>query len=129
MRFAASLVVLFALAACTKTGQMSLDATAKQSPQTMVVRVAKQAQTCWFGKKDKAFSRYRMATEVNSFSGKPRFLIVPRDNPGGLPKLVVQAERQSGRTELTVFGPLLTTSDGPRLDSSLRSWARGSTSC
>jgi len=129
MNPAAILVLFLALAACTQTGVMSTDDAARQSPQAMVVRVAKQAQTCWFAKKDPNFAKYRLASEVNSFSGKPRFLIVPSNNPAGLPKLVVQAERQSGRTELSIFGPLLATPAGPKLNSSLRSWARGSTRC
>ena len=94
-----------------------------------MVGVAKQAQACWFKRKDPALRPYKLAAEVNSYSGKPRILIVPRNNPGGLPKLVAQAERKSGQTVFTSFGPLLQTKDGPRLNANLRAWARGSKTC
>ena len=116
---------LILLAGCTQTGQSSGDG----GPQQMMVGVAKQVQACWFGKKDPALKGYTMAPEINSYTGKPRILIVPRNNPGGLPKLVAQAERINGRTQFSSFGPMLATSDGPRLDKSLRAWARGSKTC
>jgi hypothetical protein len=95
----------------------------------MMVHVAKQVQACWFVKDDPALKGYKMAPEINSYAGKPRILIVPRSNPAGLPELVAQAERINGRTTFTSFGPLLKTKDGPRLDASLRAWARGSHTC
>ena len=124
----AALAVLAALmavslAACSPTTRSGT------SPQSMMTHVAKQAQTCWFVKQDPAFKGYKLAPELNSFSGKPRILIVPSNNPGGLPKLVAQAERQAGQTQFTTFGPLLSSADGPRLDASLRAWSRGSKTC
>ena len=94
-----------------------------------MVRVAKQAQACWFGAKDPAFRPYRLAVEVNSHVGRPRILVVPRNRPSGLPKLVAQAERRGARNTFTAFGPLLQTSQGPRLRASLNRWAGGSTTC
>lgn len=115
------------LSACSPSSRST--ATATETPQSVMVRVAKQAQACWFAKKDPAFSRYKMATELNSFSGKPRILIVPKDNPQGLPKLVAQAERKTGGNQFSSFGPLLAGKDGKRLSASLRSWASGQTTC
>ena len=119
------LVILPALAvvACSQTTKP------EKGPRTTMVHVAKQVQSCWFAKKDPAMNGFTLAPEVNSYSGKPRILIVPKSNPGGLPKLVAQAERQNGRTNFTTFGPLLATADGPRLEASLRSWAQGSRTC
>ena len=113
------------LAACTQTSKPSI------GPQATMVHVAKQVQACWFARNggDPALKGYTMAPEVNSYTGKPRILIVPKSDPGGLPKLVAQAESSQGRTTFTTFGPLLATSDGPRLDASLRAWSRGSTTC
>ncbi len=99
------------------------------SPQTMMVRVSRQAQSCWFKKKDPALKPYKIASELDSYSGKPRILIVPRNKPTGLPKLVAQAERIGGKTRFTTFGPLLSSKDGARLNASLNAWARGSKSC
>ncbi len=117
------------LVACTQGKNVNLTSSARQTPQALMVSVAKQAQACWFKGNDPALRPYKLASEVNSFSGKPRILIVPRNNPAGLPKLVAQAERQSGRTSFTTFGPLLDTKDGPRLKANLNAWARGSSAC
>lgn len=122
----AAMVVL--LSACTQNNSSS-STVAQERPQTIMVRVAKQAQACWFKKKDPALRKYKMATELDSFSGKPRILIVPRNNPTGLPKLVAQAERRGGRNQFTTFGPLLKSKHGPRLTASLNAWARGQKSC
>lgn len=118
-------LLLFLLTACMPSGNLSPAVT----PQSMMVGVAKQVQACWFRKKDPAVKGYTMASELDSYSGKPRILIVPRSNPGGLPKLVAQAERSGGKVNFSTFGPLLSTKDGPRLEDSLRSWARGSRNC
>ena len=94
-----------------------------------MVRVAKQVQACWFKKPDPALKGFRMASEVNSYAGKPRILIVPKNNPQGLPKLVAQAEKSAGRVRFSSFGPLLASGSGPRLQTSLNRWAAGSTQC
>ena len=123
-------IAMMALSACAKNNRGGAETNALVStPQSLMVNVAKQIQACWFRNKDPVLAPYRMAAELNSYSGKPRILIVPRKNPGGLPKLVALAERMSGRTRFSSFGPLLTTSDGPRLQASLRSWANGSKAC
>ncbi|MEP1207903.1 MAG: hypothetical protein ABJM29_18925 [Rhizobiaceae bacterium] len=118
------LVPLIALAACTQTTRQETT-----SPRATMVNVAKQVQACWFAKNDPAMKGYTLAPEINSYTGKPRILIVPKSNPGGLPKLVAQAERKNGRTSFTTFGPLLSTSDGPRLNASLRAWSQGARTC
>ena len=120
------LLPLIALMACSQTSKQP---NSDNGPQSTMIRVAKQVQACWFAKSDAAMKGYKMAVEINSYAGKPRILIVPHNNPGGLPKLVAQAESLKGKTSFTTFGPLLATEDGPRLDASLRAWARGSRSC
>ncbi|MEP1092847.1 MAG: hypothetical protein ABJH63_11235 [Rhizobiaceae bacterium] len=122
---AAVVTAALAVAGCTQTAKSSI------GPRATMVHVAKQVQSCWFAKKggDPALNGYVMAPEVNSHTGKPRILIVPKNNPGGLPKLVAQAETSQGQTSFTTFGPLLATADGPRLDASLRAWSRGSKTC
>ena len=99
------------------------------TPQSVMVAVAKSMQSCWFGKKDPSFRKFKMATELDSFSGKPRVLIVPINKPTDLPKLVVQAQRIGGRNQVTSFGPLLQTADGSRIKRDVDRWARGQTSC
>jgi len=113
------------LAACQQTPKKAPGI----SPQTMMVRVARQAQLCWFKQNDPAFAEFAMATELNSHAGRPRVLIVPKSNPTGLPKLVIQAERNVGITDVATFGPLLDSKDGARIQSSISKWAGGSTGC
>lgn len=127
IRLSARLSALTLVAACTQSS--SPPAAPAERPQTIMLRVAKQVQACWFKRKDPALKPYKMASELDSYSGKPRILIVPRRNPEGLPKLVAQAERLGGRNQFTTFGPLLEGKDGPRLSASLNAWARGKTSC
>ena len=119
------------LAACTQTQKVPISSgsSGQLSPQSVMVRVAKQMQLCWFKKRDPALKKYKMASELDSYSGQPRVLIVPRNRPTGLPKLVAQAQKKGGRTQFTTFGPLLNSKDGPRLNASLNAWAKGQKSC
>ena len=90
-------------------------------------QVAIAAHKCWFASKDPDFRTYRMANELNSFSGQPRFLLVPAKNYGGLPLLVVQARGSSSRVE--AFGPLLNEKIGDRINADLARWGSGDSSC
>jgi hypothetical protein len=89
--------------------------------------VARAAHRCWFASKDPAFSKYSFANELNNFSGRPRFLLVPQNNYGGRPLLVVQAEGAAGR--LDTFGPLLEQPLGRRIDADIARWSNGDSSC
>lgn len=128
--------VLF-MAACQKQAPISLVSTSmnvKQKPEVAVANIAKIAQKCWFQSGDKAFKAFRLANEVSSFAGQPRFLLVPRKNPGGLPLLVVQAvaagNTSSGKfTNVNAFGPLLKTAQGHRILSDVNRWSRGTSTC
>ncbi|MEM7300456.1 MAG: hypothetical protein AAF468_05180 [Pseudomonadota bacterium] len=113
-----------AVTACQSTSPLD-----SVSPRDAMTKVARQAQACWFGANKQNFANYRLASEVSSYAGRPRVLIVPKNNPEGLPKLVVQAERRSGTTEVSVFGPLLDGKDGPLLEQQARAWAAGAKNC
>lgn len=123
------------LAACqAKTPPPSNALNTNQKPEVVVANIAKVAQKCWFKSGDKAFKAYRMANEVSSFAGQPRFLLVPRKNPGGLPLLVVQAEKKgtaaSGTfTSISAFGPLLEGSESQRILGDVDRWSKGDTKC
>ena len=90
-------------------------------------RVALAANSCWFKSGDAAFKPYRLAPELNSFSGRPRILAVPRNSPESRPVLVVQAEGNPAR--LDAFGPLMGTADGERIKRDVLRWAGGTSSC
>lgn len=130
-----TLACVIGLVACqAKTPPVTTSIKTKQKPEVAVASIAKIAQKCWFKSDDKAFKPYRIANEVSSFAGQPRFLLVPRKNPGGLPLLVVQAKQKgstaSGKfTDISAFGPLLKGKDGQRILSDVNRWSRGQTAC
>ena len=123
-------VLLFAIIALLAACQSQTQATnsgGKSAALRTMEPVAIAAHKCWFASKDPAFKGYRFANELNSMSGQPRFLLVPAKNFGGLPALVVQA--QGAKPDLQVFGPLMQEPIGKRIESDVRRWASGSSSC
>ncbi|WP_046120906.1 hypothetical protein [Ensifer aridi] len=90
-------------------------------------RVALGANACWFKSGDAAFKAYRLAPELNSFSGRPRILLVPRKSPEARPLAVIQAEGHPAR--LQAFGPLLSEPVGTRIATDVRRWAAGGQGC
>lgn len=114
-----------ALAACqSKEARVSsMDRTALSTME----RVAVAANTCWFKSGDAAFKDYRLAPELNSFSGRPRIMAVPKHSPEARPLLVVQAEGNPAR--LDAFGPLLDGPNADRIKRDIIRWANGTKSC
>ena len=90
-------------------------------------RVAVNANRCWFKSGDSTFQPYRLAPELNSFSGRPRILAVPRNSPESRPVLVVQAEGSPAR--LDAFGPLMDGASGDRIKRDVLKWASGTSDC
>lgn len=90
-------------------------------------RVALGANKCWFKSGDAAFKPYRLALELNSFSGRPRILLVKRNSPEARPLAVVQAEGHPAR--LQAFGPLFDEPIGTRMAKDIRHWAGGAEDC
>ncbi len=90
-------------------------------------RVAIGARECWFKSKDPAFAAYRLAPELNSFSGRPRILLVKANAPTALPALVVQAE--GNPADVQAFGPLMQDALAPRITADVNHWVHGSSGC
>lgn len=90
-------------------------------------RVALGANACWFKSGDAAFKPYRLAPELNSFSGRPRILIVKRNSPESRPLAVIQAEGHPAR--LQAFGPLFNEPLGTRMATDVKRFAAGGTGC
>lgn len=91
-------------------------------------RVALGANRCWFKSKDPAFTAYRLAPELNSFTGTPRILIVKKHSPESRPLLVIQA--QDHPAKLDAFGPLMSdTAIHARVNKDVNHWARGGKNC
>ncbi len=117
-----------ALAACQAAPSKTTSSGGGKSASLRAMEVvATAAHKCWFASKDPAFKPYKFANELNSFSGQPRFLLVPAKNYGGRPLLVVQAS--GGSSKVDAFGPLLSEPLGPRVTSDLTRWTSGDPSC
>ena len=128
--FRASLLLcMAALTACQSApaGPAAVASSSKSAALRAMEQVAITAHKCWFASNDAAFRSYSFANELNSFSGRPRFLLVPKSNFGGKPMLVVQAEGDPARVD--AFGPLLDQPPGPRVSADLKRWTGGSDSC
>ena len=115
------------VAGCQAGPKPAADTSGKSAALRTMEHVASNAHRCWFASKDPAFRDYRMADELNSFSGRPRFLLVPEGNYGGRPLLVVQAEGPSGR--VSAFGPLMDGPQGTRIAGDIGRWAAGGDGC
>lgn len=127
--FAATLT-LAAVAAlvsgCTTAKPRPAPAASKAALPVME-RVALGANACWFKSKDPAFSGYRLAPELNSFSGRPRILLVRAHSPESRPLLVVQAEGNPAR--LDAFGPMMGEPVAGRISADVNRWAQGGKGC
>lgn len=85
------------------------------------------ANRCWFKSKDPAFAAYSLAPELSSFSGRPRFLLVPKGRPEQKPLLVVEGQPGSGA--ISTYGPVMGTSLGPRVQADISRWSAGDGNC
>lgn len=88
------------------------------------VKLADAIGRCWFAPGDTTFAGYVYTPERNA--GVSRILIVKKDNPTGLPALVVQATSATGAS---VYGPLTDSPAGARIRADVTRWGKGGTSC
>jgi hypothetical protein len=121
------IVLALALTACQSSAPRPATSSGKSAALNTMERVATAAQTCWFVSKDPAFQGYRMANELNSFSGRPRILLVPAKSPEARPLLVVQAEGTPARVD--AFGPVMDGESGARIANDIRRWTSGNSAC
>ncbi|WP_027166396.1 hypothetical protein [Mesorhizobium sp. WSM3224] len=116
-----------ALASCQSTPKATPVPSGKSASLLAMEQVAISAHKCWIASKDPAFKAYQMANELNSYSGTPRFLLVPTKHYGGKPLLVVQAQGNSSRVD--AFGPLMNEPLGARISADITRWQAGNPSC
>ncbi|MBO0902318.1 hypothetical protein J1C47_01575 [Jiella sp. MQZ13P-4] len=90
-------------------------------------RLTLNANRCWFKSKDPAFSAYSLAPELSSFSGRPRFLLVPKGKPEARPLLVV--EGRSGSASVDTYGSLTGQPVGARIAADVARWSAGDDGC
>ena len=127
MKKTAGLFAVLFVSACQSSPSAPGAAAGKSAALRNMEQVAIAAHRCWFASNDADFRGYSFANELNSFSGRPRFLLVPKGNFGGKPLLVVQAEGAAGR--VTAFGPLMDGAQGARISNDVSRWAAGDARC
>ncbi len=124
----AALSALAFLAACApKPSPRPASANVSKAALATMERIAVGANNCWFKSKDKDFRGYAFAPELNSFTGRPRMLVVPARNLAGRPLLVVQAEGNPARIE--AFGPMMQQAHSSRISADINRWASGQKDC
>jgi hypothetical protein len=120
-------VGMLALALCACQSRSSAPVGPNRSALSTMERVALAANQCWFKSKDPAFAEYKLAPELNSFSGRPRILLVKAHSPEARPLAVIQAEGNPARLE--AFGPLFSSALAPRMQADANRWAAGGRGC
>ena len=127
MGFATGIVALSACSTPAPPVRSTQPEAKAESGLDRMERVTLAANRCWFKSNDPAFARYSLAPELSSFSGKPRFLLVPKGRPEAKPLLVVEA--QPGSRALSTYGPLMGTGIAGRVDADIRRWNAGGRAC
>ncbi len=124
-----AITLALALSACATRAPDYLEYAAYQDTNSVAIRIADRVGTCWFDGDNDTFAGFAYAPELNSFSGKPRILIVPKNDPAGLPQLVIEVSTGKRTTVVKLFGPLLATSRGTAIQADVERWADGGTQC
>ncbi len=121
----ATLALAAALSGCQMAGGGGTGtADFSNEAYNLSVRLADSIGRCWFAGGDATFAGYVYTPERNA--AVSRILIVRKDNPTGLPALVIQPVNGSSAT---VFGPLADSAAGPRIRADVARWSKGGTGC
>ncbi|MGO6873949.1 hypothetical protein ACCS85_19165 [Rhizobium ruizarguesonis] len=123
----ANAALLTAVAAMVAACQTPAPTGPNRAALPTMERVALGANACWFKSGDPAFAAYKLAPELNSFSGRPRILLVHKGSPESRPLLVVQAEGSPSR--LQAFGPMMSEPVAGRITIDVNRWSAGSKAC
>ncbi|MBY3227206.1 hypothetical protein [Rhizobium laguerreae] len=123
----ANAALLTALAAMVAACQTPAPTSPNRAALPTMERVALGANACWFKSGDPAFAAYKLAPELNSFSGRPRILLVHKGSPESRPLLVVQAEGSPSR--LQAFGPMMQEPVAGRITADVNRWSGGNKAC
>ncbi|NKK64349.1 hypothetical protein GFL88_12555 [Rhizobium leguminosarum bv. viciae] len=123
----ANAALLTALAAMVAACQTPAPTGPNRAALPTMERVALGANACWFKSGDPPFAAYKLAPELNSFSGRPRILLVHKGSPESRPLLVVQAEGSPSR--LQAFGPMMQEPVAGRITADVNRWSGGNKAC
>ncbi|MHA1189615.1 MAG: hypothetical protein ACTSSQ_04040 [Alphaproteobacteria bacterium] len=115
------------LAGCTSVSPDYLEYRSRSDPVSVTRRIADNIGRCWFADGETAFAGHAYVPERNAATS--RVLILRKDQPGGLPRLIIDASRDGRRTSVKLFGPMLDTPLGPRIRADVNRWAGGTSGC
>jgi hypothetical protein len=118
---------VFALAACQSAPKDYIQFHAGMDSTTIGELIANNIAACWFAGKRKAFEGYSYAPE--SGASADRILIVPKQEPHGLPQLVVEVRKAKRGTDVRLFGPLMQTGEADSIRTDIRRWTGGARDC
>lgn len=127
----AGLVAALSMVGCSAKppAQDYLSYRGAEEPARLAARLSEQVRSCWFAEGEQGFAGYLYVPELNSFSGRPRILIVRASDPAGLPRLVVQASAVGSGSEVRLFGPMLGEAQAQRIERDVGRWAGGAREC
>jgi hypothetical protein len=126
------LLGLLGLAACQSQPKATRDYAefrSDEQPVAVAMRIADNVRACWFAGGRPAFAQYSYAPELTSYSNRPRVLVVPKSDPGGLPKLVIEASKARDGTSVKLFGPLMASPESAAISRDVARWVNGATGC
>jgi len=109
------------LAGCVTKAPDGWHVNSDKAALPLMERITLAAARCWFQSPNDDFTPYRLAPELNSFTNRPRLLLVPRQNPTALPLLVIEASGNPAR--LSAYGPLMQDKMSRRITRDLANWA------
>lgn len=118
---------MFLVSCTTQKGPGNIELTSNNSALKTMETIGLNAKQCWFTNANADFSSYRLEPELVSYSGRPRILIVSRNDPGGRPLLVVEA--QGIPTKISVYGALMSGTLGNKIAKSISLWNKGQNQC
>ena len=119
--------VAVALAACQSVPQNYVQFHAGMDSSTIGKLIANNIAACWFDGKRQAFAEYSYAPEGGTQAD--RILIVPKEEPNGLPALIVEVRKAKRGTDVRLFGPLMQTGEADAIRTDIRRWTGGARDC
>jgi hypothetical protein len=126
-RFFLLAAVALALAACQSVPKDYVQFHAGRDAASVAGHIADKVGACWFDGKHEAFANYSYAPEPGLSS--TRVLIVPKEEPHGLPALIVEVRKAKRGSDVRLFGPLMQTGDAEKIRSDVMKWTGGARDC
>ena len=126
-RFFLLAAVALALAACQSVPKDYVQFHAGRDAASVAGHIADKVGACWFDGKHEAFANYSYAPEPGLSS--TRILIVPKEEPHGLPALVVEVLKAKRGTDVRLFGPLMQTENANTIRNDIMRWTGGARNC